>query len=282
MPAPATRSRGPRRRGDARDAGRSHRAPPETTRPTWLDPPPAPAARRRRAGAHSRLEDPLVRAELLGDLLGLRERIAAWDVQRCPPELLSWPTSASTATRANAGDAQSGAGVMLEACTAGGGGEGPALHIGSACRRPRGDRARRLERIARRADSLGELLGEEHDIVVLVDWADALPRNGKRKRRVGRRARRELRPARSAGGACSARGRYAKANGSSSVRRRSCAAPSAARSADGDDSQPTRAGRKFHGDLVADVAPEQRDRHRRLCGQTPLRRLGVVRTHDPP
>jgi hypothetical protein len=48
----------------------------------------------------------------------------------------------------------------------------------------------RLRKIASRADALGELLGEDHDLAVLADWIRA---NGKRRRtRLGRKTRRTL------------------------------------------------------------------------------------------
>ncbi len=50
----------------------------------------------------------------------------------------------------------------------------------------------RLRRIAARANELGEVLGEEHDLVMLASWLDAAPRQGPKSRRVGRRTRREL------------------------------------------------------------------------------------------
>ena len=64
-----------------------------------------------RAGAHSRLEDPLVRAELLGDLLGFRERLAAWDVRAARPSCWSCLHRALYRDAADGGDGPSGAGA---------------------------------------------------------------------------------------------------------------------------------------------------------------------------
>jgi CHAD domain-containing protein len=48
----------------------------------------------------------------------------------------------------------------------------------------------RLRGVASRADALGELLGDEHDLAVLAQW---IRQNGKRRRtRVGRKTRRTL------------------------------------------------------------------------------------------
>jgi len=55
-------------------------------------------------------------------------------------------------------------------------------------------RGKRLRRIAQRADELGELLGEEHDLAVLAEHLRAAAKQPKRARRARRRARRAERP----------------------------------------------------------------------------------------
>ena len=50
--------------------------------------------------------------------------------------------------------------------------------------------AAQLRKVASRADALGELLGEDHDLAVLAQW---IRTNGKRRRsRVGRKTRRTM------------------------------------------------------------------------------------------
>lgn len=147
-----------------------------------------------RAGAHSQLEDPLVRAELLGELLGLRERLAAWDLAACPAGQIEaaytrlyrdgrrrWHRAERGRRGARSMHAWRRQVKSLRYTT-------EAL---AACA-PDGE-PKRLAKIAARADSLGEVLGDEHDLVVITEWVEGLPRKGGRKQRVGGRTRRELR-----------------------------------------------------------------------------------------
>jgi CHAD domain-containing protein len=46
--------------------------------------------------------------------------------------------------------------------------------------------------LARRADALGEVLGEDHDLAVLADWVRTHAKHGPRSQRVGRRTRKLL------------------------------------------------------------------------------------------
>ena len=49
---------------------------------------------------------------------------------------------------------------------------------------------KRMRKIASRADSLGELLGQDHDLAVLAEWVRV---NGRRRRtRISRKTRRSL------------------------------------------------------------------------------------------
>jgi CHAD domain-containing protein len=67
---------------------------------------------------------------------------------------------------------------------------------GKGKRRRKRDRARGeagyLDRIARRADELGELLGDEHDLVLLAARVQAERAGGRRRERIGRGTRRVL------------------------------------------------------------------------------------------
>ncbi len=65
-----------------------------------------------------------------------------------------------------------------------------------AARKKRGSTSSRLQRLAERADTLAELLGEDHDLAVLAERvrAEAKPRGrrGKKSQRVGRATRKQL------------------------------------------------------------------------------------------
>jgi len=147
---------------------------------------------REQSGAHSRLGDPLARAQLLGSLVTLRERIASVDARSADPAAIE---------RAYREIYRGG----REACRSALAGhygarrmhrwrrEVKSLRYASEALSKCGSQPpARLGKLARRADDLGEMLGDEHDLVVFSQWVRAQPRKGPRKFRVGRRARAEL------------------------------------------------------------------------------------------
>ncbi|HUA12590.1 MAG TPA: CHAD domain-containing protein [Solirubrobacteraceae bacterium] len=151
--------------------------------------------------ARDALGDPAVRARAAGELRALRERIGAWQLtgrgrsDLVEPGLVRiYRDGRRRCRRAESGKARSASDMhawrrrvkdlrysaeMLAACE-GRGGEG--------------ERAR-LTRIAKRANVLGETLGEEHDLVMLAAWLEEAPRKGPKAERVGRRTRRALKRA---------------------------------------------------------------------------------------
>ncbi len=163
--------------------------------------------RRSLAAEHERalqraLGDPANRARALGELRALRERVLAWNLSSRQGIVLVEPGLLRLYSQGRR---------RWERCERRKGDETREMHLWrkrvkdlryiAEMLDPRpqpavgnGARSRRepqqLRRVASRADSLGELLGEEHDLAVLAEWIRA---NGKRRRnRIARKTRRTL------------------------------------------------------------------------------------------
>ena len=141
------------------------------------------------------LGDPATRARAIGELRAFRERVLAWDLSAREGIVIVEPglTRLYAQGRRRWRRVENGKGervremhewrkrvkdlrYIAEMLSLRGKGTG------------KGDA--RLRRIASRADSLGELLGDEHDLAVLAEWIRV---NGKRRLpRLGRKTRRTL------------------------------------------------------------------------------------------
>jgi CHAD domain-containing protein len=170
------------------------------------------------------LNDPLVRAEVLGELHALRYRVAAWTLPERPGMQLVEPsfqriyrqgrTRRARAVRAKRAKRTLAmhrwrkrvkdlryAAEMLDRR------DSPDRREGSRGASSRGRTATPVRKLARRADGLGELLGEEHDLAVFAERLRAGARGKRRSRsasvarargesprtwRTGRRTRRTL------------------------------------------------------------------------------------------
>lgn len=142
--------------------------------------------------------DPAVRARTTGELLALRARIGAWQLgRRDQPDLFEpglvqiYRDGRKRYRRAAAGKASEAADMHawrrrvkdLRYVT-------EMLSARDTALRNRD--SERLRRTAARASELGEVLGEEHDLVMLAAWLDAAPRKGRKGERIGGGTRREL------------------------------------------------------------------------------------------
>ncbi len=138
--------------------------------------------------------------------------------------------------------------------------------------------ARWMRRLAGRADELGELLGEEHDLALFGAWlaehgrqagAGRATRRRLRKQIVRRRRKLRRRALRDS------RRLYAR-KPRALVRRVARAYEAGAALADAQHRQRARAARQRHGGPIALAPTEQRCGHRRFDGQPALARSGVV------
>ncbi len=161
--------------------------------------------RRSLAAEHERamrraLEDPANRARAIGELRAVRERLLVWNLSDRHGIAVVEPGLLRLYSQGR---------KRWERCERRKGDETREMHLwrkrvkdlryvaemlDTREAAANGTRSRRepqqLGRVASRADSLGELLGEDHDLAVLADW---IRRNGKRRRtRVGRKTRRTL------------------------------------------------------------------------------------------
>jgi CHAD domain-containing protein len=145
------------------------------------------------------IEDPLTRARALGELRAFRERVLVWDLSDRQGIAIVEPGLQRLYTngRERWQDAEDARGdrthemhewrkrvkdlryvaEMLES-------------RGPAPTRKNGKPDQRLHQLASRADALGELLGDEHDLAVLAAWISA--NAGRRPVRAGRGTRRTL------------------------------------------------------------------------------------------
>jgi len=162
-------------------------------------------ARRSLAAEHERelhraLGDPARRARALGELRALRERVQAWNLSSRQGIVLVEPGLLRLYSQGRR---------RWERCERRKGDETHEMHLwrkrvkdlryiaemletrpqpGAGKGAPR--EPQQLSRIASRADSLGELLGEDHDLAVLAEWIRV---NGRRRpNRIGRKTRRAL------------------------------------------------------------------------------------------
>lgn len=137
-----------------------------------------------------------------------------------------------------------------------------------------------IHRLASRADELGEVLGHEHDLALL---AARIAESGRLGRGTARRLRRQIAKRRRTLRRRALREGeriYARRPGRFMRRLRRAYAP--AKSADGDQRQQPLAPWQGNGHPFADGATEQGGGQRRIGGQTPFPRSGVVRAHDAP
>jgi CHAD domain-containing protein len=175
-------------------------------------------AAERESAAQRALGDCQTRAQVLGDLRAARGRVSRWTlsdadgIQAIEPALKRLyrqgarrhsralrdkgdRTSAMHEWRKRVKDLRYAAEMLDRVDPDGVAGSGRRRGKGGKRRgkRDRGrGRAGYLHRVARRADELGELLGDEHDLVLLAARVHAERGSGRKKDRVGRGTRRTL------------------------------------------------------------------------------------------
>jgi CHAD domain-containing protein len=173
-------------------------------------------AAERDSAAQRALGDRQTRAQVLGDLRAARGRVSRWNlsdadgIQAIEPALKRlYGQGARRHSRALRGKGDRAAAMhewrkrvkdlryaaeMLDRVDPDDGGGGARGKGGKRLRkRDRGrGKAGYLHRIARRADELGELLGDEHDLVLLDARVQAERGGGRKKDRIGRGTRRTL------------------------------------------------------------------------------------------
>ena len=141
------------------------------------------------------LGDPATRARAIGELRAFRERVMAWDLSGrdgiviVEPGLIRLYSQGRRRWRR----VEAGKGERVREMHEWRKRVKDLRYIAEMLTRrgkPTGKGDARLRRIATRADALGELLGDEHDLAVLAQWIAV---NGKRRRtRIARKTRKSL------------------------------------------------------------------------------------------